>query len=127
MNKKKLAGLIKEMRAKKMCEAPIEPISDVSHKRDTKVGTMPGTGERHNPDINAYKNTVGALEKRHWQKTGNQSRTPNSYVSEEEEEELGKTDTGKKNKKNTEVVNINPTMKDVTGGGLTTTKGLDRK
>lgn len=119
--------MIKEMRAKKLKESPIEPISDVSHKRDTRVGTMPGVGNRHSPDINSFNNTVGALEKRHWQKSGNQSRSPDSYVSEEEEEELGKTDTGKKDKKNTEVVNINPTMKDIAGGGLTTTKGLDRK
>lgn len=132
MNKKQLAGMIKEMRAKKLSEAsdkPVvgDPLASPNMKNTTRVGSLPGTGGRHNPDVSVFMNTTGALEKRSWQKNGNQGRSTNSYVSEEEEEELGKTDTGTKNKKNTEVININPTMKDIAGGGLTTTKGLDRK
>ena len=84
-------------------------------------------GHKHFPNTNQFSLTKGALEKRQWQKRANQTRTPDSYVSEEEQKELGKTDTGQKSKKNTEVVNINPTMRDIAGGGLTTTKGLERK
>lgn len=123
MNNKKLAEMIKDIKAKKMSEQ----VGNERQKQDTNVGTMPGAGHRHYPDTNPYKHTTGALEKRHWVKKGNQSRDPGSYVAEDDDKDLGDTDTGKKSKKDTEVVNINPTMKDIAGGGLTTTKGLESK
>lgn len=123
MNNKKLAEMIKEIKAKKMSEQ----VAAMRTKTDREVGPMPGHGARHNPATSAHPHTKGAVEKRSWQYSGNQSRNTNDYVAEEDDKELGDTDTGKKAKKDTEVVNINPTMKDIAGGGLTTTKGLDRK
>lgn len=123
MNNKKLAEMIKDIKAKKMAEQ----VAAMRMKSDREVGPMPGHGARHNPLTSAHPHTKGAVEKRSWQYSGNQSRNTNDYVAEEDDKELGDTDTGKKAKKDTEVVNINPTMKDIAGGGLTTTKGLDRK
>ena len=99
----------------------------IRKKLKEQAGYEQHLGHQHYPTVSAFSQTKGALEKRHWQKQANQSRDPSSYVAEEDVEELGKTDTGKKSKRNTEVVNINPTMKDIAGGGLTTTKGLERK
>lgn len=96
-------------------------------KLKEQAGYEQHLGHQHYPTVSKFSQTKGALEKRHWQKQANQTRTPNSYVAEEDKEELGQTDTGQKSKKNTEVVNINPTMRDIAGGGLTTTKGLERK
>lgn len=128
MNKKQLAEMIKAMRAKKLSEA--EGVSQVRHKNDPSVGTMPGAGGRHAPVKEPFKITVGATEKRTWQKSGNQGRSPESYVSEDDikplmdrEKELGRTNTGEKSKKSTETIDVNPRMKDIAAGGVSTSKG----
>lgn len=124
MNKKQLAEMIKEMRAKKLQEVAPESIRAIRQKQDTNVGGTPGTGSRFDPIDSTFTKTVGAVEKRVWQKSGNQARTPNSYVVAEDgnEKELGDTDTGQKTKKKTETIDVNPTIKDIAGGGLTATK-----
>lgn len=124
MNKKQLAGMIKEMRAKKLQELAPDGIRATRQKQDTNVGSTPGTGSRFDPVNSAFTQTVGAIEKRTWQKGGNQGRTPNSYVVAEDgdEKELGDTETGQKGKKNTETIDVNPTMKDIANGGLTAAK-----
>jgi hypothetical protein len=126
MTKKQLAEMLKAMRAAKLSEQ----VGEVRHKDDPSVGTMPGKGGRFSPKVEPFKHTVGAVEKRTWQKSGNQARSPNSYVSEDDTQalmnkakELGDTDTGEKSKKKTETIDVNPKMKDMAAGGVSTSKG----
>lgn len=146
MDKKKLAGLIKDVRKNKLNEQTGKSASfDPAHHKGThgedpespnqyahgkKVTEQevsqshaePGLGHRHDPKTSIFAHAKVPI-KRTWQKKGNQSRDTQSYVAEKEEStDLGKTDTGKKSKKETETVDVNPKMPAHMNGSTLTNK-----
>lgn len=146
MDKKKLAGLIKDVRNKKLKEqtgksASFDPAhhkgthgedpqspnqyahsKKVTEQEVTQIHAEPGLGHRHNPKSSIFTHAK-VPSKRTWQKIGNQSRDTKTYVAEKEEStDLGKTETGKKTKKETETVDVNPSMPAHMNGSTTTNK-----
>ena len=125
MNNKQLAEMIKHLRKKKLEEVigkpgkfdpehadthpsdPTSPNQYIHRKPKTveeDVMQRPSLGPKRARRKSVYKSTLGALEKRRW--GGNQSQR--GRYTEEEVENLGTTDTGKKSKIDTETVDINP-------------------
>lgn len=126
MNNKQLAEMVKMLRKKKLAEvigksSPFDPMHHkATHKEDPQSPNQYVHEEEkldedlgstyHRRSRNIYKGTVGALEKRRkWQLDGQQSmRGGRRYTySEQDDVELGSTDTGKKGK-DAETITVNP-------------------
>ena len=127
MNNKQLAEMVKRFRKKKLEEIigkppPFNPAhhkathgedpespNQAAHKMSEEILNELG-GTYHKRKTSLYKQTLGALRKRRsWQVDAGQQKMKGRYT-EEEIENLGNTDTGKKSKSDTETVDINPNI-----------------
>lgn len=91
------------------------------HTKEEKIDEMLG-GTYHKRKTSKYKQTLGALEKRKWQKQGQQKMR--GRYTEEEVEKLGSTDTG--NKKG-ETIDVNPNIPTAKGETTKNTTIKERK
>lgn len=144
MNRKQLAEMIKKLRKKALKEViglpahfnpehgkavhgeePNSPNQYAHHKMKEEVLNELG-GTYHKRRRSIYKQTLGNLRKRNrWLHAGQQKMR--GRYTEEEVEELGPTDTGKKSKSEKETVDINPTISSAQGETTKNTTIKERK
>lgn len=126
MNKKQLAEMIKNLRKKKLEEiigkpGKFNPMHHrATHEEDPTSSNQYAHGikEARVPDVRGGaqgKATLGKLEVRSDQQRarGNQNQK-DRFLGEKDDVDLGHTDTGKKGK-DSEEINVNPTIKSAQG------------
>lgn len=143
MTRKQIAEMIKELHKKALKEVigksgPFNPAHRATHPEDETssnqyyhvtedeeiLNELGGTYHKRKRSI--YKQTLGNLRKRNrWLHAGQQKMR--GRYTEEEVEELGPTDTGKKSKSEKETVDINPTISSAQGETTKNTTIKERK